>query len=79
MDIPMNGRHIWHITVRRIGKADYETADSQLDRRRAPVNGEVIDVVMKGERIRAKVASFNTSQSGSTITIRSDEQARADR
>jgi hypothetical protein len=64
----MPGQHIWHIKARRVGQADYEIAEIQLDRRRAPVHGEVIDVVVKRESIRAKVVSFNESTSGSTTT-----------
>ena len=31
----MPGQHIWHIKVRRIGQADYEIAEIDLNRRRA--------------------------------------------
>jgi hypothetical protein len=76
----MPGQHIWHIKVRRIGQADYEIAEVRLDQRHAPVQSEIIDVVViRGsvrESIRAKSVSFHTSQSGSTATytIRADEQ-----
>jgi hypothetical protein len=43
-------------------------AEIQLDRRRAPVHGEVIDVSVKRKGIRAKIVAFNTSTSGSTST-----------
>jgi hypothetical protein len=64
----MIGQHIWHIKVRRIGQAEAEIAEIQLDRRRAPVHGEVIDVSVKRTGIRTKIVAFNTSTSGSTST-----------
>jgi hypothetical protein len=64
----MPGQHIWHIKVQRVGQADYEIAEIQLDRRRAPVLGEVIDVSVKRKGIHAKIVTFNTSASGSTST-----------
>jgi hypothetical protein len=68
----MTGQHIWHIKVRRIGKAEPERAEPQLDRDREPVLGEVIGVGVKRERVRAKVASFHKSVSGSTTTFEID-------
>jgi len=62
----MTGQHIWHIKVRRTGQAEAEIAEIQLDRRRAPVQGEVIDVSVKRKSIRATIVAFNTSTSGST-------------
>ena len=64
----MTGQHIWHIKVRNDGQADYEIAEIQLDRRRPPVQGEFIDVSVKRRSVRAKIATFNTSTSGSTST-----------
>ena len=60
--------HIWHIKVRRTGQAEPEIAEPQLDRSRAPVQGEVIDVSVKPKSVRAKIVAFNTSTSGSTAT-----------
>jgi hypothetical protein len=68
----MTGQHIWHIKVHRVGQAEPERADPQLDRRREPVLGEVIQVVVKRESVRAKVASFHKSVSGSTATYEID-------
>jgi hypothetical protein len=66
----MPGQHIWHIKVRRVGQADYEIAEIQLDRRRAPVQGEFIDVVVNREQMRAKVVALHKSASGtSTHTV----------
>ena len=62
----MTGQHIWH--VRNDGQIDYEIAEIQLDRRRPPVQGEFIDVSVKRRSVRAKIATFNTSTSGSTST-----------
>jgi hypothetical protein len=64
----MTGQHIWHIKVRRTGQAEFELAEPQLDHRRAPVDGEVIEVAIKRKSIRAKIVAFNTSTSGSTAT-----------
>jgi hypothetical protein len=64
----MPGQHIWHIKVRRIGKVELERAEPQLDRGCGPVKDEVIKVVVKSESVRAKIATFNTSTSGSTST-----------
>jgi len=64
----MPGQHIWHIKVRRTGQAEPEIAEPQLDRRHAPVQGEVIDVSVKRKSVRAKIVAFNTSTSGSTAT-----------
>jgi hypothetical protein len=60
----MHGQHIWHIKVRRIGRADYD--ETQFKHRTAPVQGEFI--AMKGMGIRAKIVAFNESVSGSTAT-----------
>jgi hypothetical protein len=68
----MPGQHIWHIKVRRTGQAEPERAEPQLDRRREPVLGEVIEVAGKREKVRAKVASFHKSVSGSTTTCEID-------
>jgi hypothetical protein len=72
----MPAQHIWHVKIRRIGQADYEIAEIQLDRRRSPEPGEVIDVVVNLKGIRAKIAAFNTTTRGSTATyeIRADEE-----
>lgn len=43
-----------------------------MDRGREPVPGEVIVVVTRHERVRAKVASFYKSTSGSTTTCEID-------
>jgi hypothetical protein len=51
-----------------VGQAEAEIAEVQLDRRRAPVHGEVIDVSVKRKAVRAKIVAFNTSTSGSTST-----------
>jgi hypothetical protein len=64
----MPGQHIWHVKVRRTGQAEPEIAEPQLDRGRAPVQGEVIDVSVKRKSVRAKIVAFNTSTSGSTAT-----------
>jgi hypothetical protein len=64
----MPGQHIWHIKVRRVGQADYEIAEIQLDRRRAPVQGEFIDVVVNRKQMRARIVGSNKSASGSTNT-----------
>ena len=60
----MPGQHIWHVKVRRTGQAEPEIAEPQLDRGRAPVQGEVIDVSVKRKSVRAKIVAFNTSTSG---------------
>jgi hypothetical protein len=57
-----------HIKVRRIGQANYEIAETKLKRQIAPVQGEFINVVVKGVGIRAKIVAFNESVSGSTAT-----------
>jgi hypothetical protein len=64
----MPGQHIWHIKVRRVGQADYEIAEIRLDRRRPPVQGEFINVVVNREHLRAKVVAFHNSASGSSST-----------
>jgi hypothetical protein len=64
----MTGQHIWHIKVRRIGQADYEIAEIQLDQRGPPAQGEVIDVVVNREHVRAKIVGSHKSSSGSTTT-----------
>ena len=64
----MTGQHIWHIKVRRVGQAEPESVEPQLDRGRGPVHGEVIDVSVKRKRVSAKIVAFNTSTSGSTST-----------
>jgi hypothetical protein len=68
----MPGQHIWHIKVRRAGRAEAETAEPQLDRRLEPVPDEVIEVTVQRERVQAKVASFHKSVSGSTTTYEID-------
>jgi hypothetical protein len=68
----MPGQHIWHIKVRRVGQAEAEMAEPQLDRGREPVPGEVIKVAVKSESVQAKVASFHKSVSGSTATYEID-------
>ena len=61
-------QHIWRIKVRPVARADHEVADIRLDQRRAPVQGEFIDAVVNREKVRVKVGSFNTSESGSMAT-----------
>ncbi len=58
----------FHIKVRGVGQAEAEIAEIQLDRRRAPKRGEVIDLSVKRKDIRAKIVAFNTPTSGSTST-----------
>jgi hypothetical protein len=47
----MHGQHIWHIKVRRIGRADYD--ETQFKHRTAPVQGEFI--AMKGMGIMSSI------------------------
>jgi hypothetical protein len=68
----MPGQHIWRIRVRRVGEADFQIADIQLHRRRAPVSGEVIDAMLnrddmaKRKNIRARIINFHEFGSGGT-------------
>jgi hypothetical protein len=61
----MPGQHIWRVRVRRVGEADFQIADIQLHRRRAPVSGEMIDAMLnrddmaKGKSIRARITNFH--------------------
>lgn len=64
----MPGQHIWHIKVRRAGRTETETAEPQLDRRRAPLPDEVFEATVQRERLRVKVTSFHTSVSPATST-----------
>jgi hypothetical protein len=61
-------QHIWHIKVRRLGRADHEIADIRLDQPRAPIQGETFDAAVTREKVRVKIGFFNTSTSGSTAT-----------
>jgi hypothetical protein len=60
----MIDQHIWHIKVRRPGRADI--AETQFKHQIAPVQGEFIAI--KGMGIRAKIIAFNGTVSGSMAT-----------
>jgi pyrimidine operon attenuation protein/uracil phosphoribosyltransferase len=69
----MTGQHIWHIKVRRTDQAEPERAEPQLDHRRPPEHGEVIDAVMiSGEKVRAKIDALHSS--GVTHEIQAVEE-----
>jgi hypothetical protein len=61
----MQGQHVWHVKLRRVGQVDYEIAETLAHQRRAPVPGEPIKVIASRESVQAKVVSFETVTTGS--------------
>jgi hypothetical protein len=70
----MSGQNIWHIKIRKLGEAEYKFAETQ-HKPREPRGREVIELEIGGKLVRAKIATFHGSHSGSTGTfeINADE------
>ena len=64
----MPGQHIWHIKIRRLGEADYKFAATQHHPRK-PDDHQDIALEIGGKLVRAKIATFHSSYSGSTGTF----------